>query len=126
MTNTINLKALDTVRHANWNGCTARVNTARAYAILNERCPDKAEKACREFGHDVVWTMYSGGTLMADGPAKDAHYAKLDSDFKRAMILEDGDAVEIEGKSYTVKFNRGNTGEFPVNSDPIRFVEALK
>lgn len=110
------------VRHNNWQGdaiCT--VGTARSFALINGRDPEKAHAAAIKLNQETAWTIYVGGTLMADGPAKDAHYARKAAERLRAVTLAEGEPVCIEGEFFTTRYVYGNTGQFPRNCDPIQF-----
>lgn len=110
------------VRHDNWIGdaiCT--VGTARSFALINGRDPEEAHAAAIKRHQETAWTIYVGGTLMADGPAKDAHYARKAAERLRAVTLAEGETVCIEGEFFTTRYVSGNTGQFPRNCDPIQF-----
>jgi hypothetical protein len=112
----------DFVRHQNWIGdavCT--IGTARGFATKYGNDPQKAHDNAVKRNQETAWTVYVGATVMADGPAKDAHYARKAAERLRAVTLAEGETVAIEGDLFTVRYVSGNTGQFPRNCDPIHF-----
>jgi len=84
---------------------------------LNGFCPDYAETA-RERKQAECWTVFTGTVIAADPSIYD-HARRRHAE---AIVVEDGQVVEIEGRRYRVVVNSRNH-ERPVNSDPIKFEE---
>ena len=101
----------DLVKLASWVNSYAKVGT------LNGYCPEFADKA-RERGNDEAWTSQAGAMITNDK----SYYEREQAKVAAAVVIAHGETVEIEGNLYRVHVNKGNDGEFPRNSDPIRFI----
>ena len=80
------------------------------------RCLEN-QKARPYDGHKLAWTNKHACCLTADyaGKANDMLAARMA--FADAVVLEDGETVQIEGRTYTVKY----LGDY---ADPIHFIPA--
>jgi len=121
----IALKPGDTVRLAGWtrfpyDTCTAEVGTARAYAAQYGEDPQEAHDRALGFGHATAYTIYSGGALVDCRVTAARMAAERAERFARAVTLNEGDVVEIEGELFGVSAAWGNKAS-PRNSDPIHF-----
>lgn len=122
------------VRAARWmsvatvfsvEGCTRQWNREDAARKIPMGQQDVAAAVARavRHGHDLASTIYTGGCLMANGPAKDRMIANAELAMEHAEVLEPGQLVEIEGRRYTVAFpQRGDCHSYPRFSDPIHFI----
>jgi len=80
-------------------------DTQAAYATAVER------------GHQTAWTHKMPACLTADYPGKAAKLAADKAAYEAAVLVENGEIVEIEGRTYKTVY----TGiQF---SDPVKFVE---
>jgi len=121
----IALKPGDTVRLATWvrfpyDMETAEVGTARAYARKYNEDPQVAHDRALANGHDTAYAMKFGAMLVDCRITAQRMADKRHADFARAVTLNPGDVVEIEGETFTVAVPWGNT-DAPRNSDPIHF-----
>ena len=93
------------------------IGTLRGYAAENGEDPDVAIKILKGFGHSVApWTMLHAAAITADYPGKaEAHEQKRKA-YAEAVLIEDGEMVEIEGILYRAKYMRPNC------SDPVHFL----
>ncbi len=110
----------DLVRHEKWTRpFYAKVFTIEGYARKNGATDIAAqvERAIRN-GHDLAGSIFTGTCITTSK----AFYAREDAEYATAQVLQEGQSVMLEGRFYTVRFNAGNTGTSPRNSDPIRFV----
>jgi hypothetical protein len=122
----ITLKHGDTVRLASWTRfpyetATARVGTARGYAIESNLDPVEMVERAVKNGHELAWTTYIGSILVDDRAIAERMKAERDAEFARAVTLAEGDTVTIEGMVYRVKAARMSV-DGPRNSDPIKFM----
>ena len=73
-----------------------------------------------EYGKDTdkieAWTTKHAAYITADYPGKANDLAEKREAYKNAVLVRNGDVVEIEGHIYTAKYNSPNV------SDPITFV----
>ena len=120
---TITITHRQRVRLATWfDNITAEVFTISGYAV--ERGDDPAAKIKRavEFGHDMACTIYTGATLLGDRAEATRRLDAERAAAAAAVILTNGQTVEIDGTLYTVRVMPGNAGKSPTNSDPIHFI----
>ena len=100
---------------------TAEIFTVAGYAIERGRDPTEAVKRAQDNCHELAGSIYIGGTLVGDRADGQRRLAEARQRNRDAMLLEEGETVEIEGALYVVKIVPGNAGRFPRNSDPIKF-----
>jgi hypothetical protein len=122
----IKLAAGDAVRLATWrlfpyDRCTAIVQTARADAAKYGENAETAHEQAKARGHQTAWATYTGGAILGDKAARIAQEARELANFERAITVEHGQLVEIEGEVFAVHVPFGNH-QFPRNSDPIQFL----
>lgn len=121
----LTLKHGDTVRLATWahpyDRTTATVGTVRAYCANYGESPDAAFAKARSLGHATAWTTYVGGALLGSASERAAQRERELAALARAVILADGDTVQIEGGLYAVLVVPGNL-KGPRNCDPIKFI----
>ena len=84
-------------------------NTARSYA------GEASHARAIANGHDTAWTVNPGSALLGDREAAKRMLAKEAEQLAGAVMIENGQVVEIEGERFKVKIN----GER--YSDPIAF-----
>ena len=71
----------------------------------------------KELGHQTAWTLKMPACLTADYPGKAAKLAADKAAYEAAVLIENGEIVEIEGRTYKTVY----TGiQF---SDPVKFIE---
>jgi hypothetical protein len=121
----ITLAAGDRVRLASWaypyDRTTVEVGTVRAYSARYHEDPEAAHQRALRLGHRTVWTLYGGSVLLGDPAAREAQARQQDEEMARAVTLEPGQEVRIEGEAFVVKVVPGNV-KAPRNSDPIHFI----
>jgi hypothetical protein len=116
---TVTLTHGELVRLASWSSSYASVGSVEGYTASYQGDVARALERAQANGHELAWTVNVGASLVADGGA---YYARENARVAGATILEDGQRVLIEGRPYRVRVVPGNAGEFPKNSDPIKFV----
>ncbi len=89
-------------------------NSDKYGSKFSESIEDAMARA-KKNNHDIAWTNQSAACLTADYKGKAEDMARRDSAYDNATVLENGEAVEIEGRKYIVKF----MGDF---SDPVHFI----
>lgn len=94
------------------------VGTVEGYAKQYNEDPVEAAKCETERGFPLAWTNLESGCLCSGYPGKAAAIAAKKLAFEAATVLENGMAVEIEGRKYTVKIMGLHY------SDPIHFIPA--
>ena len=92
------------------------VGTAEGYAKRYDEDPVEVVKREIARCHALAWTTLEPGCLCSDYPCKAAAIAAKKAAFEAATVLEDGMAVEIEGRKYKVKIIGLRY------SDPIHFI----
>lgn len=110
------------VKLAGWSDISVPVGTARGFAAEYQEDTEAAHERALKNGHHTAWTMFAGTALYGDrvyGAAKAAERKQL---FESAVLLVDGETVDIEGEQFTVKVIKRNE-KHPVNSDPIHFIK---
>jgi len=119
----------DRIRIATWSYATATVGTARGYAVemnephrYGENGPIAEENAITN-GHCIVWSSYVGAALVNDPSG--AYHAQKKAEHDAAIIVSNGETVEIDGGIYTVDVLPGQRLN-PRYSDPIKFVRRPK
>lgn len=120
----IELKAGDRVRLAGWVGtyedATACVGTVREYAKRSGLDPETMYQREIERGNDTAYAMWGGTSLVNDRAIADRMAAERKADRERAITVEPGQHVTIEGEVYVVSVPHGNL-RGPYHSDPIHF-----
>jgi len=112
------------VRLAAWaDDAFATVFTVRGYAAAKGMNADDYEVVALRNGHALAGTIYSSGPLVGDRALAQAMLAERRAKAREAVTLQPGQTVQIENRHYTVQVARGNDGRYPVNSDPIHFIE---
>jgi len=102
---------------AGWNRAF-KFNTARGYAAQYGEDQEAAHARCVGFGHDTAWTVNPGSALLGDRAAAAALLQQEARDLAGSTVLQNGEQVEIEGKSFTVRVMGAKF------SDPIHFLAA--
>lgn len=118
------LKHDDHVRLEGWEGISVKVGTARGYAASYNGDQEEAHQRAVKNGHNTAWTVYTGTALYGDRAYGALKAAERMENFIKAILLADGQVVEIEGERFTVKVIRRNE-KYPVNSDPIHFIKVI-
>jgi hypothetical protein len=103
------------VRMENWSMQEAfEVGTLEGYAAENKEDIAKAlERAIRN-GHDLAWTI-NCGTVITNTRG---YYEREEAKKANAVVLCEGEAVQIEGRQYKVKVMGKQY------ADPIHFIPA--
>lgn len=108
-------------RLASWQYDTCYGSIFSVAGYYRENYADEAKVAegiarAVRLGHDLVSSVYSGSILTTSKEfyRREAQRAEM------AVVLEEGQTVELEGETYVVTVARGNLRN-PVNSNPIGF-----
>jgi len=97
---TIQLNAGDIVFNPAWtNTYLFKVGTVEAYAAEYNEDPAQRRQKALDRGHDIAWANRQGGVIDNTGHA----YARRLEQVSRAIPLEAGEEVEIEGRVYITK-----------------------
>lgn len=97
------------------NGIFGHVGTVEGFSAGNTfTTPEQALERARKNGHDIAWAIQQSATITTSR----AFYAKQAEERARAIRLTEGEAVEIEGRPYTVKFVNARVSDF------VKFIPA--
>jgi hypothetical protein len=122
------LQHRDRVRLATWahpyDRVTVEVGTARGYAAEYREDGEEAHQRALSRGHDTAYTVHVGSALLGSASARQAQREREDANLAQAVLLADGDEVEIEGEAFRVRVMPGNLTQVR-NSDPIHFVRVV-
>jgi len=90
-------------------GCARKYNedVAEQVAIALER------------GHEIAWTYRHASCVESDYAGKAEAAAKRHADYAAAVLIEDGETVEIEGRTYKAVYAYTD-----MVSDPVHFKAA--
>jgi len=91
------------------------VFTVEGYARKNKEDPAAAVKRAIENGHELTGTTGGMSVMTDDYPGKAEAHAKALKETAAAPVLDNGELVEIEGRTYAVRLVGANY------SDPIHF-----
>jgi hypothetical protein len=115
------IKHGDLIKLAAWKIETAKVCTLVGFYSAPQYSSGvdvvAAVAQSRSRGNPEVFATFAGHVIAADPGIYKRDVARNAA----AIVVEDGETVEVDGKSYTVKVARGNH-DYPRNSDPISFV----
>jgi len=103
---------------ANWAQAIT-VGTVEGYAAQYKEDPVAMVKREMSRGHNLAWTNQEAACLSSDYPGKNAAMIAKKEAFGTAPWLVEGQAVEIEGRQYTVHINGVHY------SDPVKFVPVV-
>jgi hypothetical protein len=110
------------IRAASWNEITfAEVFTITGYAAENGYDVAAELQRATANGHALVGSTKSGASLVGDRALAQRMHEEASAIVRTAVTLKTGDRVTIDGIIHTVRFNVGNEGAYPRNSDPIAF-----
>jgi len=70
-------------------------------------------------GHDIAWTYRHASCIESDYAGKAAATAKRHEDYQNAILIEDGDLVEIEGRRYNAVYAYMDMVSDPVHFKPV-------
>jgi len=112
----INLTQDTLVRIASWKSSFAKVGTLEGFC--SKSTFGMTIEQLRARGEQEAWTTFAGMMLCSDR----GFYDEQQSQYKKAIVIANGDHVLIDGKEYEVFVSKYNSGEFPKNSDPISFI----
>lgn len=114
----------DQVRLAAWEHASVPVTTVRGYAAEYKENPETTYQRAVERGHNTAWTTFTGHMLYGNAEEGRRALAERRAKYDKAVVVEDGEQVEIEGEIFTVKVLPRNE-KAPYNSDPIHFVKYI-
>jgi hypothetical protein len=93
-----------------------KVGTVEGYSRKYQQDVEQAVKDALERGHALAWTSKAAAFLVADYPGKAEASAKAHAAYEAAVLIEDGELVEIEGRKYKVVYAYTD-----MVSDPVHF-----
>jgi hypothetical protein len=114
------IKTMQTINHgafvtvAGWNRAYA-FSTLAGYVAKTNRDLAPARARAIANGHDLAWCINSGTCLYGDKAAGARALAQEAAELASAVIVADGEQVQIDGELYTVKVMGQRY------SDPIHF-----
>ena len=109
-----NLSYGTNVRLATWGNSYAKIGTLDGY------CTPAQAEISRKRGEPEAWTTFAGTCLTTSKQ----YYADEARKYADAVVIADGETVDIDGNLYVVNVIKGNAGPYPRNSDPIHFKAA--
>ena len=106
----------DRIRLASWVYATASVAT-----LIGFHKGDEAAAAASRARHPKEPEVFAvfAGTVLSDSRS---FYERDKALHAAAVVVADGETVEVDGLRYAIKVMSGNDGRFPRNSDPIHFI----
>jgi hypothetical protein len=103
----------------NINTSRVLVGTVEGYAKKHNDSVVEALALARKFGHDLAYTVTCGLCITSNYPGKAEALAKKFADTAAAPLIENGETVIIEGRTYTAKYTRDWV------SDPVHFLPVV-
>lgn len=117
MADTITLNHSDLVKLAAWDHMTAaKVGTIEGMcAGWSAEEVARALRTARDNSHEIAFVTYAGASISSSR----AFYDRKRMEVASAIVIEHGQNVEVEGRTYTVEVLKG-CERAPKYCDPIR------